>query len=336
MIALEELHLHRDVVISPEMLFDLLLDVQANSPLTVLTLLLFVYFPSEDPLKPISSLLNQLESFTCSNAITIPLNSGHRAIEFNRLEEFNVEMGLAMSANAPEIPQLKSLILRNGYIWPRPLRAYTSVTSLAIHLPLARSGSLTSERSSFDMPQLKDLLLDGSWAYVQGIMAPKLDTLTLRGVSKRKEFREDHLRKGSIHIRPRILHIDKAISEKALVDLLRDNWNCVEELHLTTMKNGEGIGRTLMNAILGFHRAQPACPNLTRLSIKYPVMGEDTNLHTHEMEREEIVKSVKSIIEAKRNADQLLHVFLGWYPATTETVHRDKGDSWNVEWRQIL
>jgi hypothetical protein len=52
--------------------------------------------------------------------------------------------------------------------------------------------------------------------------------------------------------------------------------------------------------------------------------------------RMEIMKRLRDIIDSRRDDGKLQRVSLGWYPATLKTITKDKEDSWNVEWIQLM
>jgi hypothetical protein len=131
--------------------------------------------------------------------------------------------------------------------------------------------------------------------------------------------------------------MDLAITEQALVELLRDGWKDIEELHLITIKMNEAIGKVLMAGFLGARDHGPACPNLQRLYSKYPQLeGKYIDMEEQEKERDELVKRLKNIIDGRKADSRLHHVALGWYPATPDSVMKDKKEAWSVEWSRIL
>jgi hypothetical protein len=132
--------------------------------------------------------------------------------------------------------------------------------------------------------------------------------------------------------------MDKAISEKALVEILRGGWKDIEELYVTTMKKSQVVGKALVTGFLETTYDGPACPKLQRLFITYPLMNEGANADLEEQEREnkESVNRLNTIIDGRKDDSHLQYVALGWYPATAKSVVQDKNDRWNVEWDQIL
>lgn len=140
-----------------------------------------------------------------------------------------------------------------------PNQNYKNVVTLVVNYVC--SGSLyVSSSKLLHFPALQKLWMYGSWYGLPLIRAPILQRLVLGNTDQSEEEIKEWL--SLIQLKPKVIYLNKQMSDANLIQLLIGIWWEVEELHKTYFLSSDVPGVLLAQALTGSATTPPLCPDM--------------------------------------------------------------------------